>query len=142
MSYRLTGLCLLILAATALAMGMAFAQPAAKSLPRESYETDCEAGKASSCAFLAIRYRHGRGLRRDPVKAYAYAKKGCEAGSDFACGYAGDMLYRGLGAKQDKAEGARMMRAACRKGERWSCDALRSHGLAKNAAAAVSVSER
>jgi len=125
MPRTLTALCVLIAAACGLAMGTALSAP----VPNETLEANCNAGKASSCALLAIRYRHGRGLPRDPVKAYAYAEKGCAAGSAFACGYAGDMLFRGFGTGQDRKEGERMMRSACTAGDRWSCDALRANGL-------------
>lgn len=126
MSQRLTALCVVIAGASVLAMGTAVAAP----VPNETLETNCKSGKASSCALMAIRYRHGRGLPYDPVKAYAYARKGCAAGSPFACGYSGDMLYRGLGTAQNRPEGERMMRSACTAGDRWSCDALRANGLA------------
>lgn len=125
MSHRLTAICLLIVASSLLAMGLALAAP----VDNATLDGNCNNGKASSCALLAIRYRHGRGLQHDPAKAYLYAKKACEAGSQFACGYAGDMLYRGLGTDENRTEGERMMRSACAAGDRWSCDALRSLAL-------------
>lgn len=136
MSHRLTALCILIVAASVLAVGMGLAAP----VPNETLETRCDAGKASSCALLAIRYRHGRGLPYDSARAYLYAQKGCKAGSSFACGYAGDMLYRGFGVAENKPEGERMMRLACAGGDRWSCDALRANGLAAPVADPVPLS--
>lgn len=115
---------------------MALAAPA----QNEVLINQCEAGKASSCALLSIRYRHGRGLPYDPAAAYAYARKGCKAGSQFACGYAGDMLYRGFGVAENKPEGERLMRAACADGDRWSCDALRDNGLETTVAAPAALS--
>jgi len=119
-------------------MGLALAAP--PPLDVDTLNRNCDAGRASSCALLAIRYRHGRGLQHDPAKAYAYARKGCDAGSDFACGYAGDMLYLGLGTDENRPEGERLMRAACQKGDRWSCDTLRDHGLPTTSAEPASVS--
>lgn len=129
MSHRLTALCFLILAAAALATGLALSQALAAPIASEALDADCTAGKASSCALLAVRYRHGRELPKDEALALDYARKGCAAGSKFACGYAGDMTYRGQGTAANKAGGEAMMRNACAGGDYWSCDALRRHGL-------------
>lgn len=129
MSHRLTALCFLILAAAVLATGLALSRAFAAPISSEMLDADCTAGKASSCALLAVRYRHGRELPKDEALALKYAQKGCASGSKFACGYAGDMTYRGQGTGVDKSAGEAMMRSACASGDYWSCDALRRHGL-------------
>ena len=125
---RLTAICILVILASVLATAWALAL-AAEPDP-ERLAASCDDGRASSCVYLGVLYRHGKqGVPQDHEKALALQSKACSLGSRFGCGYTGEMLYLGLGAAENKTEGAKLMRTACAEGDRWSCDAMRRNGL-------------
>lgn len=130
MAPRLTAICILFVAAAAVAALWSFALARAEPLTPSDLERHCENGRVSSCAWLGVLYRHGRGgAQEDPEKALAYLEKACEAGSRFACGYAGEMIYLGFAEGRAAEEGAELVRRACTAGDFWSCETARRHRL-------------
>lgn len=134
MAPRLTALCILLIAAAALAAMWSLALARAEPMTPAQLERACENGRVSSCVWLGVLHRHGRGgASEDPEKALAYLDKACKAGSRFACGYAGEMIYLGLVAGRSAQEGAALILEACAAGDFWSCETARRQGLTPDA---------
>lgn len=92
-------------------------------------EKPCTEGSAMACANLAVLYKHGRSVSRDPVRALTLFVRACEGGVNFACGNVGEMTYSGVGVTTNAENGAAIIRGACRRGDSWSCETLRRLGL-------------
>jgi TPR repeat protein len=68
---------------------------------------------ANACFLVGSMHHHGRGTRRDPVKARGLYRQGCTAGGGDACHALGDALTRGTGGDVDTAGATAAYERAC-----------------------------
>ena len=77
-----------------------------------AYRAACDAGKASSCAALALQVQDGRGLPWDPDKARELYGKACDGGSGVGCFNLAVMYNDGNGVPPDRAKAETLMARA------------------------------
>jgi TPR repeat protein len=81
----------------------------------------CEHGSASACARLAALHEDGRGVTRDPAKAFAIARKACESGAAPACERVADLARKAGPAAPHPAS---WLEPLCARGQSSACTAM------------------
>jgi len=81
----------------------------------------CDSGKDSSCELLALVYRFGIGVARDPSHALPLLAKACAGGWGRACGQLGESYAFGQGASVDSTRAIGLFESACRHAYAPSC---------------------
>ena len=49
------------------------------------YRKACDGGQLAGCYIVAVSYRSGEGVPRDPDEAVAFFRKACDGGDPAAC---------------------------------------------------------
>lgn len=65
------------------------------------YEMAAEQGDMQAQKACGIRYEHGRGTEKDPVRALMWYEKAAEQGDSYAQGVCADWYYRGVGTEKN-----------------------------------------
>lgn len=84
----------------------------------------CEIGEAGGCSNAARQLREGRGVAKDPQRAYELALTGCNLKSGPACFIAADMRMAGEGVEIDQTTADDLARRACDLGHKIGCSLL------------------
>jgi TPR repeat protein len=87
-----------------------------------AYRAACEAGKASSCAALALQVQDGRGVPWDPARAIELYQRACDGGAGVGCFNLAIMYNDGNGVPRDRAKAESLMARALADYEK-ECDA-------------------
>lgn len=89
-------------------------------------ERRCAKGDVASCARAGVLFRDGRGVPRDPTRAWRYLTTACERGDAVGCGALSELLVSDDGAQRNTAHAATLARAACEAGDGHGCASLAS----------------
>jgi len=89
-------------------------------------ERRCRAGEAASCARAGVLFRDGRGVTRDPDRAWRLLTSACARGDALGCGALSDLVVSDDGARRDTARAATLARSACDAGDGHGCARLAS----------------
>jgi TPR repeat protein len=81
----------------------------------------CEAGEGLACHDLAVAYRSGNGVPRDPTKAAELLRRGCKLGAAHACTMLAWRLARGRDGPANPADAIPLMKEACEHGDGEAC---------------------
>jgi uncharacterized protein len=85
------------------------------------YENDCEAGKSLGCYNLGVRFRDGKGVKKDKVLSTRLFDRACDLDDAYACNALGVYYYNGDDTLQDYAKAAAYFEKACDGGHAGGC---------------------
>jgi hypothetical protein len=107
----------------------------------QDWERECEAGRASSCANLAVPYLSA-GATRDLAKAAALLEKACDGDHLPSCANLGRLHVAGDGVARDPARAVQLFKRGCDAGHASSCTDLgvqyeQGNGVETDLAAAI-----
>ncbi len=88
------------------------------------FDISCAGGYGPACTTLGEGYMEGRGVKKDPAKAFPLYLRGCDTGSARGCSYAGDHYM-----KSDVQRAQSIYEKACDWDDTYGCAALGSFYL-------------
>lgn len=80
---------------------------------KDFFTKACSMGSNEGCSSLALKYKYGEGIPKDPKKAVDIYQKLCELKQDSSCVNAGYIYERGDGVSMDKAKAKWFYERAC-----------------------------
>jgi uncharacterized protein len=85
------------------------------------YANDCAAGRSLGCYNLGIRFRDGKGVKKDKAKTAQLFDRACDLDDAYACNALGVYYYNGDDIAQDYAKAATYFEKACDGGHSGGC---------------------
>ena len=96
-------------------------RPAAESEAVRALRRACDAGTASKCNELAVRYTKGREVSLNPKEAARYYRRACDLGDAIGCSNLGGAYAIGDGVTKDYKQALDLFRQGCTGGDAGSC---------------------
>jgi len=89
--------------------------------PADTLGSACDKGDGASCVKLAIMFKDGAGVAKDPERSAALFSRACDAAVAEGCFYAGAQNLMGQGVAKDPARGVLQLTVGCKGGNADAC---------------------
>jgi TPR repeat protein len=84
----------------------------------------CTLFDAYACGYLGSLYDDGRGVPKDPARAFALYSEACDRGEPIGCAELANMYDEGKSIPQDQAKAQTLYQRACQNGFQPACEEL------------------